>query len=250
MAKRSKGPTIIEKECKWCHNKWKLEYKYRKRVFCSRSCANYYNNRDGSWNKGLTKENNDSLKQMSDNIKSGYDSGRKNWNAGIEMPQWVKEKLSKSALKGYKKGRKPWNTGLTIDQYPNPEKTKENFSNGWYTEKRMKSFKYQNTGPEKIMKKLLEDMKIEFIHQFRIKKIYDFLLPKFNILIEVDGNWHHCNPLTHPEPIHEIQIAVKENDIIKNRIAKENGFKLLRFWEYDINNNLEDVKKKLLEELK
>ena len=113
----------------------------------------------------------------------------------------------------------------------------------------MKSFKYQNTGPEKLFKVLLKNLGIEFIHQFRIKKIYDFYLPDFNILIEVDGNWHHCHPILYPVPLHEIQISVKINDKKKNKVAEENGFKLLRFWEYDIKNNIDEVKERLIGEL-
>jgi very-short-patch-repair endonuclease len=40
-----------------------------------------------------------------------------------------------------------------------------------------------------------------------------------------------------------------ENDKIKNEWAKENGYKLLRFWEHDINNNIKYVTQTLLENL-
>ena len=36
---------------------------------------------------------------------------------------------------------------------------------------------------------------------------------------------------------------------IKNRIAKENGFELLRFWECDINRNFENIKNKIIEKI-
>ena len=81
--------------------------------------------------------------------------------------------------------------------------------------------------------------------------IFDFLLIDKNILIEVDGDFHHCNPNgLHPKPIYPIQIKTVSNDLRKNRIAEELGFKLLRFWESDINNNPEYVIKRLKEELK
>jgi len=41
-----------------------------------------------------------------------------------------------------------------------------------------------------------------------------------------------------------------KNDQEKNKWAEENGYKLLRFWEDDINNNIKQVKQILLENLK
>jgi very-short-patch-repair endonuclease len=38
-----------------------------------------------------------------------------------------------------------------------------------------------------------------------------------------------------------------ERDKIKNEWAIDNGYKLLRFWETDINNNIKQVKQTLLE---
>jgi very-short-patch-repair endonuclease len=97
---------------------------------------------------------------------------------------------------------------------------------------------------------------IKYIHSYYIKdinfnKIYDFYLPEYNILIEVDGDFWHCNPNTKfalPEcKSQEINII---NDKLKNEWAYNNGYKLLRFWETDINNNILEVKRILLENLK
>ena len=65
------------------------------------------------------------------------------------------------------------------------------------------------------------------------------------MLIEVDGDWYHCNPDIHPKPIHEIQKFVTENDNKKNEVVKDNNITLLRFWENDINNNPETIKTEL-----
>lgn len=80
--------------------------------------------------------------------------------------------------------------------------------------------------------------------------IFDFYFEKQNIIIEVDGDFHHCNPNSkHAIPKYDIQIKTVGNDYRKNLIAKNNGFKLLRFWESDINNNVDDVIKTLRKEL-
>jgi very-short-patch-repair endonuclease len=46
-----------------------------------------------------------------------------------------------------------------------------------------------------------------------------------------------------------MQVKNVKNDIRKNGIASDNGYKLLRFWEMDINENTETVKETLKREL-
>ena len=97
------------------------------------------------------------------------------------------------------------------------------------------------------------DLFVEFIHSFyikEVKKIYDFYLPEFNVLIEIDGDFWHCNPNTkYAIPECKTQELNIENDKIKNKWAFDNNYKLLRFWEYDINNNLSQVIETLKKEL-
>jgi very-short-patch-repair endonuclease len=98
-------------------------------------------------------------------------------------------------------------------------------------------------------------LNIEYKHSFVVQGfsrvfIYDFYLPKFNCLIEVDGDYYHCNPNSkHSIPIHETQKINIKNDVLKNKWAKQNDFKLLRFWESDINNNPKLITEVLKKEL-
>lgn len=95
----------------------------------------------------------------------------------------------------------------------------------------------------------LLNIKHEYQHPLS-SAIFDFYLPEKHLLIEVDGDFHHCNPNgLHPIPIHPIQIKSVANDIRKNGIAKDNNIKLLRFWETDINKNPEMVISRLKSEL-
>jgi len=75
-----------------------------------------------------------------------------------------------------------------------------------------------------------------------IKALYDFKISGKKILIEVDGDFWHCNPNgKFPEPIYEAQRGNIKQDIIKTQWCVENGYKLLRFWETDINTNPDNV---------
>jgi very-short-patch-repair endonuclease len=186
-----------------------------------------------SWNKGLTKEVDDRL---------GY--GQK-----ISDNKERSEKISK-ALKGRKRPKKvleKLNKGM-LEYWSKPENREQ---------RRLDQVEYLRTKQinkksklEQKFEDLLTELNIQFINQHPLNGyLYDFYIPKHNILIEVDGDWFHCNPDVHPEAIHEIQKFVKENDERKNIIAKENNIPLLRFWEKDINDSIDSVKSKLSEYL-
>ena len=94
-------------------------------------------------------------------------------------------------------------------------------------------------------------LNVDYEFQYKITSAYfDFLIKNKRILIEVDGDFHHCNPNTiHKDPKYPIQVKNIKNDIRKNGIASDNGYKLLRFWEMDINENTEVVRDILKKEL-
>ena len=98
---------------------------------------------------------------------------------------------------------------------------------------------------EKYFSKLMDGCGIEYYQQFyvrEIKALYDFKIKGKNILIEVDGDFWHCNPDTkHKIPVTEHQRKNLTKDKIKTKWTLENGYTLLRFWETDINDKPEWV---------
>ena len=97
---------------------------------------------------------------------------------------------------------------------------------------------------------LKTDVDYKYQHQVS-SAIFDFIVFNKNVLIEVDGDFHHCNPNSkYKIPIYPIQLKTIGNDIRKNILSNDKGFKLLRFWETDINNNPDEVIKRLNKELK
>lgn len=98
------------------------------------------------------------------------------------------------------------------------------------------SSKKQFTIPELITYRILIKNEIEFIdHYITNKKEYDFYLPNNRILIEIDGDYWHGFNLELNE-MNSTQNSIRKNDIIKNEIAKQNNFRLLRFWEHEVKN--------------
>jgi very-short-patch-repair endonuclease len=103
---------------------------------------------------------------------------------------------------------------------------------------------YKNTLIEIIMKRVLSNLKIKFIHQFPIRNkngtyrfLVDFYLPKYNLIIECDGDYWHNLP------------NIKKRDKIKNKWFNDNKYKILRFSESKIKNDLINVKDRLKEKL-
>lgn len=96
---------------------------------------------------------------------------------------------------------------------------------------------------------LVED--VDYIFQYQVETAYfDFFIIKKRILIEVDGDYWHCNPDSEYKVAkYSTQKANVKNDLRKNEIAKKNKLKLLRFWESDIKGKINEVKEVLKKEI-
>ena len=94
---------------------------------------------------------------------------------------------------------------------------------------------------------------VDYIHNHlvsNIKTFFDFYLPSKKIIIEVDGDFYHCNPNTkYSKPEYEIQKKNISNDNRKNTWCENHNITLLRYWEKDINERPEwiisDLRQKL-----
>lgn len=94
---------------------------------------------------------------------------------------------------------------------------------------------------------------IDYIHNHlvsNIKTFFDFYLPKQNVIIEVDGDFYHCNPNSkYSIPEYDIQKKNLINDKRKNTWCLNHNITLLRYWEKDINERPEWVISDLKERL-
>lgn len=94
---------------------------------------------------------------------------------------------------------------------------------------------------------MLTAMGVNFIRQYQIgTKFFDFYIPDKNILLEVDGDFHHSNPAIYKKPQYKVQRQTVRNDHQKNRLAEQAGITLLRFWESDIRDNMPMVMMRLM----
>jgi very-short-patch-repair endonuclease len=112
------------------------------------------------------------------------------------------------------------------------------------------------TKPEQIVQEHLEKLKINFVPQYKlivdgVYRYFDFMLTDFNILLEVDGDFWHANPVIYDKNnLHIAQIRTLDNDTIKNEMVRKANIKLIRFWASEVIDArfLEKLKEVVYEE--
>jgi G:T-mismatch repair DNA endonuclease (very short patch repair protein) len=177
------------------------------------------------WNKGLTANESDSVKNIS--LKK----------TGQKPSEETKNKQSESA----KKRKFHGHTGKKHTEESKQkmrEKTIMRFKNGLFPKTK--------TVPHNLFKKILDEFDLKYEEEFEYGIfIYDFLLVDYNILIEINGDYFHCNPKTkYKIPKYEVQIKnVKRDGKKKNFVLKEKKYKLKYFWELDFNKNIKKIEK-------
>jgi very-short-patch-repair endonuclease len=178
-----------------------------------------------------------------DYIKDAIKLGRKDPKLGAKISKGAKG-IAKPKPKGFGKGR--IHSQITKDKMSIT--AKEKWENGDIGHR-----VYYTSKLEKTFANILDLLDIKYTTSFyakEIKAFYDFYLPESNIIIEVDGDFWHCNPTKFPLPKYESQKKNLIRDKEKEQWVQNNGYKLLRFWEDDINNNIKSVKQTLLENIK
>lgn len=95
----------------------------------------------------------------------------------------------------------------------------------------------QGTSIELIMENLLKslDINYEFQYNFNNKFLCDFAIVDKKIIIECDGDYWHNREDN------------KKRDKAKNAYIEKCGWKIIRFWEHDIKNNLNNIKDSVLQ---
>lgn len=160
--------------------------------------------------------------------------------------------FGKKISKGAKGKPKPKPEGFGVGRKHSKE-TKEKMSNS-AIQRILKTDQNHTSKLEEKFSIILKTLNIKYTQWFyakEIKAFYDFYIPLKNTIIEVDGDFFHCNPNSqYSIPEYKTQKKSLKRDKEKNQWAKDNDFKLLRFWEDDINNHPDKILKILKENLK
>lgn len=132
----------------------------------------------------------------------------------------------------------------TLKQFSDPDARKRH---GILTAKQIsqgRTGKKNNTLERELTKIIRLNVTKDFVTQYRINRhVFDFYIPKFNLLIEADGTFWHADPRRYPDrsKLSIVQLKNLENDKIKNELATKEGYKLIRIWEFDVFNNPSEV---------
>jgi G:T-mismatch repair DNA endonuclease (very short patch repair protein) len=106
--------------------------------------------------------------------------------------------------------------------------------------------------PEKEIEKLLSELNVEVKRSHKIKEyICDIFIPSFNLIIEYNGDYWHCNPMKfdkrfiHPHK-KKTSTEIWEEDKIRIDNLKGYGYNLEVVWESDYKGKttLENIIKK------
>ena len=127
--------------------------------------------------------------------------------------------------------------------------TRENMGDRKYLEmmadKSMKGYQslVKNGRGSKWEEKMFQQLKTQFpdaVHEKRVGgRYFDAFIPSKNLLVEFDGDFWH--PLTIEDCQYEFQERNFYNDLKKNKIAKENGYDLVRIRESNPEQLLEII---------
>jgi very-short-patch-repair endonuclease/predicted nucleic acid-binding Zn ribbon protein len=241
----------LHQPCEVCNNK--IVYKYKT---CSKECRSKleHSHKGKSKPKGFMSEEHKEKISKSMMGKSGGFKGYKHTeifknkksndlkdkkiHLGCKHSVETKKIMSKKRKEYYLLGNEPW--------------TKNN-SHSTETIKKIFQKRPMNR-LEKFVASILDENNIKYIYQFFLKtengicKSYDFKIKNVNLLIEIDGNYWHGGPGVekHFYKLDEVKI----NDKIKNQLASENGYSLIRIWESDIYNQPNILIQKIKELIK
>lgn len=190
------------------------------------------------WNKGLSLDENpdhEGLLKLRENAlkENNPERAAKISDAlqGHEVDEETREKIRKSCREAWTEEMRNEQRLRRLEYHRN-----RNFNDPSQLERTF----------EGILKGLDFEYKKDYYKQVRkYGYVWDFVL--HGNVIEVHGDFHHCNPKFWEGPEYEMQYDITSNDEKKKRVLEENNKELHIFWEHDIKNNRRKVIKQILE---
>jgi very-short-patch-repair endonuclease len=113
--------------------------------------------------------------------------------------------------------------------------------------KEVKKNKSSLNAIEQSVMSLLHSMNLSYESQIRINNYtVDFLIDG-KYIIECYGDYWHCNPSRYTADYYnrgkkKTAAEIWKRDEGRKRELEQLGYKVLYFWEHEINNNIKDIK--------
>jgi len=212
----------------------------------------------GAANKITAKRYWDSLTE-NQKLKTG---SAKTWFRKGQTP-WVKGK--KATLETRKRQSHSATLRFQTQKHPHEGKPRSDATKKLLREARLRQdpMSFKETFPEKIMKQILKKLRVNFENQKSISEpvcIPDFFIEP-NLCIFVDGDYWHCNPNNYIRK-KKLCLGFKSNDQISGkkfakdkwandkkvvRELEKKGYRVIRFWASELENNPEKCIQKVRE---
>ncbi|WP_425203598.1 hypothetical protein [Priestia megaterium] len=99
---------------------------------------------------------------------------------------------------------------------------------------------FTDSKPQRILNKTLDMMGVTYenekiIHYYA----FDNYITDYDVYIEVNGGYWHCDPRFYPKILHDVQVNRIISDKKKRTHLRNNlGKQILYLWEFDIENNI------------
>lgn len=200
----------------------------------------------------MSKENREHLTRNSKLVYSSnelLEKKRLARNVACDLPEYRK-KLSVASLKNAKTNKmilvysNAKNNVTQVMRMSNFDRWKLKFGEEEAIRRQqnwLKNVKLPNksfgTKCELRFKDMLDELAIDYIQQFRMKRfICDFYLPKFNLIVEIDGDYWHANPKSFKSTDvvgrkKEIAARIWQKDKARECDLKNMNFNVIRYWE-------------------
>jgi len=214
------------------------------------------------WNKGLTKETNESVASISKKL-TGKMVGEKNpfygkhhtekqkqefRNNNTGRPSPLKDRTVEDIM-GEKRGKarreklKAKRAGKTWEELFKPstvKKLRKNFAGPFKNYEETVVLKRGTAKKSKVEKRFCKELRKQGINNFTTDKVVcgfvpDILFEPQKIIVEVNGVYYHNMP------------NMKNRDIRKRKAYSLNGYKLLEITDIEINNDMESCIEKVRE---
>lgn len=242
---------IDKHEHQFCSNECQMEYQHKERfeirkceicnkefecskISMQRFCSNQCNS---EWQKTRTKENNPKFKSIKmpctycgDNIYVAP------YKLDIQENFFCNEKC-----------RQAWYANVFSQ------------TDEWREKKRIDAVKILESGvisktnskPQQLVDSILDKNKIFYEREKGIKYYCIDNYLDNNLMIEVQGDYWHCNPIKFHNKINKIQYEIIPKDKRKHTYVKNTyGIEILYLWESDLYNDLTKCEKLILEYIK
>lgn len=179
---------------------------------------------------------------------------------GKENANIIKKKLSESAkcritteetkkkigdanrgkLVGYKRSRESILKQIESRKgYRHTPETRKKIREGQIKHYQENNTIFKDTKPEQEAESILKKYNLNYKKQKALKynnsyRLYDFYLLDYNILLEIDGCYWHSKNIKDEDIKNRTLKDMRQNDQIKDKLAQDNGYTLIRIWEDEI----------------